>query len=124
MASAPIAIAVAKRSFRANKGKTQTICIIPGAIGAKGDITLPMRLNLKTPCPINSITHVDLTGTLVYKHSLIGAAGTASDQITYVAVAAHDTAGQFDIKDATTIRLNEAVQAKSILIIEADFEAN
>lgn len=123
MASTPITIAIAKKCFRDNKGKTKKICIIPGAVLATADITLPMRLSSKTPCPINSITHIDLTTTEVYRHNLIGD-GAASDQIVYAAAAEHDTDYQFDIKSQTVIRLNEATAAKSILIIEAVFEDN
>lgn len=117
MASTAIAIGVAKDCFRRSRGKTGIICFLPGAVGAKGDITLPIPLDRRVPCPIVSITHSNETDAGVVKHNLVGT-GTASDQIVYEAVAAHDTAGQFDIKSATVIRLNEATKAASILTIE------
>ena len=124
MAAVPIPIKDARNSLKLAKGKTQTICIIPGAVAAKGDITLGVySLDLSFPHPIVSIEHINLTDTLVFASNLVNAAG-ASDQITYVAIAAHDAAQQFDIKDKNTIRLNEATKVLSILRIAAVFEDN
>lgn len=124
MASAPIPIKDARNSLRIAKGKTQTICIKPGAVAAKGDITLGVyKLDLSYPHPIVSIAHIDATTPTAFASNLVNTGGT-SDQITYVAIAAHDTAHQFDIKDKSTIRLNEETKALSVLVITAIFEDN
>jgi hypothetical protein len=125
MASTPIPIKDARNSLKLITGKTKTICIIIAAgVAAKGDITLGVhRLDLSYPHPIVSIAHIDLTLTAVTAHNLVNAAG-GSDQITYVAATELDTADQFEIKDASTIRLNEELSAASILIIEGVFEDN
>lgn len=118
MASAPLNIGLAKSCFIANNKRRMVLAVVPGAVTAKNDLTLPFALDLRTPCPINSITHINFTSSAVTRHNLIGS-GTASDQITYAASAAHDTTGQFDIKSKTVIRLNEATEAASILLIDA-----
>jgi hypothetical protein len=124
MVSVPIPIKDARNSLKLAKGKTRTIVIKPGAVGAKGDISLGVhRLDLSFPHPIVSIAHINLTDTTVFVSNLVNAAGT-SDQITYVAIAAHDAAQQFDIKAASTIRLNEATKVLSLLVITGIFEDN
>lgn len=124
MASVPIPIKDARNSLKLAKGKTITIWLKPGAVAAKGDITLGVHsLDLSFPHPIISIAHVDATTPTAFASNLVNAAG-GSDQITYVAIAAHDAAHQFDIKDKNTIRLNEETKVLSILGITGVFEEN
>ena len=122
MAAAPeLVYAQAIALFKANLGKVSTLAFAPGIVAAKNDIILPIPIDLHmNHSPINNILHVNgAAGSwLGVNHSLVGS-GAVSQQVVYDAANTPDTAGEFDIKDKDTIRLNEETLATSILIIEA-----
>jgi len=119
--SVELTYAQAVAMFKENVGKTMTVGFKPGAIGAKGDITLPIPLDLHlNHSPIESILHVNGVGGswLGYAHTLIGS-GAVSQQTIYDGITTPDVAGEFEIKDKDTIICEEAMIATSILLIKA-----